>query len=139
MACENTSIEFEGYSSEQVGFLLTADSSKTWQLQSQAIDGQQQQIDGCQQYLQLKFEIKRTEDGTDSLASRRVSPVDGCAEDIIFSGNWQVVAGPQVDTLFFQVNEMLLPRFITSLTSQQLEYYYLENDSRITETFVAID
>lgn len=139
VSCEETSIEFEGYSSEQVGFLLSADSIKTWQLKSQAIDGQPQEITDCQQYLQMRFIIDDTEEETDSTATRRISPVDGCSEEIIFSGDWQVSAGSQVDTLFFQLEDVVLTRYITSLTSMRLEYYYLDNNSRVTEVFSAID
>lgn len=139
-ACEDTSIEFEGYSNEQVGFILSADSIKTWQRESLLIDGQPQDISNCQQYLQLIFEITKSEDGTtDSTAIERISPVDGCAEEIIFTGDWQVAVGPQVDTLFFIMNNNRMPRFITDLTSQRLEFYYVENQLRITETFSAIE
>lgn len=136
-SCENTSIEFEGFSSEQVGFILSADSNKTWQRQSLLIDGQMQEISGCQENVQIKFQEETPEN--DNLVTYRVVPVNGCTEEIIFSGSWQVVAGPAVDTLYLQNNDTLLTRYISDLTSQRLEYFYQENAVRITEIFSALN
>ncbi len=139
LACEDTNIEFDGYSSRQVGFLLSGDSIKTWKRQALIIGGQSQEITDCQQNLHLTFEIIDTEDETDSIATQEILPLNGCAPETIFSASWQVAAGPQDDTLFFQLDDALLTRYISSLTSQRLEYYYLENNVRITEVFSATD
>jgi hypothetical protein len=135
LSCEETTINFEGLDSNQTSLLLVStDSFKIWQRETLFIDSQNQPLTGCDQYQQLKFEIS---DEGDSIFTNSVSPLNGCPAETLISGQWKISAGP-VDTLVIFNSDTSVSRMINNITSRNLEYYYFENNSRVTERFISL-
>lgn len=132
MACEETTIEFEAFDSDQVSLLLvSSDSFKIWQREAILIDGQNQPLSGCDKHQQLKFQI--SEEG-DSILTNSVLPINGCPAETLISGEWKVSAGT-VDTLIINSADTSIFRMINNITSRSLEYYYFQDNTRVTERF----
>lgn len=85
----------------QIERLLASDSTKSWNLISKEIDGQQVIIDGCQ----LENELIFTQ-GAGETANILVFD-DSCEEDKILDGYWEVINQsdlPVTDTLLYLFN-----------------------------------